>query len=188
MSLRRGLVVAEPAVERVEQGLGGFRDHGAGREDRLCAGALELVVVLRRHHAANHDHDVVAAFLRQRRLKLGYEREVRRRERGDAEHVHVVLDRLARGFRGRREQRSDIDIEAEIGEGGGDHLLPAVVAVLADLGDEDAWPPPFVGLERGDQALHARNRFRHGADLPFVDAGDRLDLRPVAPEHLFQRR
>ena len=33
---------------------------------------------------------------------------------------------------------ADIDVEAEIGEGGGDHLLAAVMAVLADLGDQQA--------------------------------------------------
>ena len=71
--------------------------------------------------------------------------------------MHVVLDRLARGFRRRREQRADIDVEAEIGEGRGDHLLAAVVAVLADLGDQDARAAAFVGLERGDELLHARD-------------------------------
>jgi hypothetical protein len=29
--------------------------------------------------------------------------------------VHVVFDRLPRGFRGCREERPDIDVEAEIG-------------------------------------------------------------------------
>ena len=57
-------------------------------------------------------------------------------ERRHAENMHVVLDRLARGFRRRRKQRPDIDVEAEIGKGRRDHLLPAVVAVLADLGDQ----------------------------------------------------
>ena len=43
------------------------------------------------------------------------------------------------------EQRADVDVEAEVGEGGGDHLLAAVVAVLAHLGDQDA-RPAAVGL------------------------------------------
>ena len=93
----------------------------------------------------------------------------------------------ARGFGRRREQRADIDVEAEIGEGRRDHLLPAVVAVLADLGDQDARAAAFVGLERRDQLLHARDRIGH-ADLPLVDAGNRLDLGAVAAEHLLQRR
>ena len=90
--------------------------------------------------------------------------------------------------RRRREQRADVDVEAEIGERRGDHLLAAVVAVLADLGDQDARPAALVLLERGDELLHPRDGFRHGADLPLVDAGDRLDLGAVAAEHLLQRR
>ena len=86
--------------------------------------------------------------------------------------MHVVLDRLPRGLRRRREQRPDVDVEAEIGEGRGDHLLAAVVAVLADLGDEDARPAALVRLERRDQLQHARDGVGH-ADLPLVDAGDR---------------
>ena len=62
---------------------------------------------------------------------------------------------------GRREQRADVDVEAEIGEGRGDHLLAAVVAVLADLGDQDARPAAVVGLERLDQLLHARDGVGH---------------------------
>ena len=139
----------EPPVELAEQRLGRFRDHGAGREDRLGAGALERVVVLRRHHAADHDHDVVAALLVELGLELRHQREMRGRERGDAEDVHVVLDRLARRLGRRRKQRADVDVEAEIGERRGDHLLAAVVAVLADLGDQDARPAAFVLLERG---------------------------------------
>ena len=44
------------------------------------------------------------------------------------------------------------DVEAEVGEGRRDHLLPAVVAVLADLGDEDARRAAVAGGECGDQA------------------------------------
>ncbi len=101
--------------------------------------------------------------------------------------MHVVLDRLARGFRRRREQRADIDVEAEIGKGACDHLLAAVVAVLADLGDQDARAASFIVLEFGDELLHPCNGVRH-ADLPSIDAGDRLDLRLMAPEHFFQRQ
>jgi hypothetical protein len=34
----------------------------------------------------------------------------------------------------------DVDVEADVGEGGGDHLGAAVVAVLAHLGDQHARP------------------------------------------------
>ena len=68
--------------------------------------------------------------------------------------MHVILDRLPRGFRRRGKQRSDIDVEAEIGEGGGDDLLGRVVAVLTDLGDENAGPASLGALECVDQCLH----------------------------------
>ena len=108
-------------------------------------------------------------------------------ERRHAENMHVVFHRLARGFRRRRKQRPDIDVEAEIGEGRGDHLLPAVVAVLADLGDQQARPAALRRLERLDRNAHPFDRAGH-ADLPLVDAGDRLDLGAVTPVHLLQRR
>ena len=59
---------------------------------------------------------------------------------GHADDVHVVLDRVAGRFLGRLEQRADVDVEAEVGERGGDHLGAAVVAVLAHLHDEHARP------------------------------------------------
>ena len=59
----------------------------------------------------------------------------------DADDVDVVVDRLLGRLAGRLEQGADVDVEAEVGEGGGDHLLAAVVAVLAHLGDQDARPP-----------------------------------------------
>jgi hypothetical protein len=59
-------------------------------------------------------------------------------QRADAHRVHVVLDRLARAFLGRLEQRAHVDVEAQVGEGRGHHLGAAVVAVLAQLGDHHA--------------------------------------------------
>ena len=75
-----------------------------------------------------------------------------------ADDVDVVLDRLARRFLGGLEQRADIDVEADIGEGGGDDLGAAVVAVLAELGDQHARPPPLVAGEGLDLALHPAER------------------------------
>ncbi len=113
--------------------------------------------------------------------------EVRGRQRRDAEDMHVVLDRLPRRLVGGGEQRPDIDVEADIGEGGRDHLLAAVVAVLADLGDEDARAAALGILERIDQFLHFLDPVGHGGRLPLVDAGDGLDFGAVTPEHLFHR-
>ena len=62
--------------------------------------------------------------------------------------MHVVLHRLPRRFLGGGKQRPDIDVEADIGEGRGDHLLAAVVAVLADLGDQNARPSICFGAKR----------------------------------------
>src|SRR5262249_58181227 len=99
--------------------------------------------------------DVVAALVAEGGLELGNEREMRRRQRRHAEHVDVILDGLARGLRRRREQRTDVDVEAEIGEGGRDHFLSAVMTVLTDLGYQDARPAAFVRFEFGDELLHA---------------------------------
>ena len=72
------------------------------------------------------------------RFELGHEREMAGGQRRHADDVDVGFDGLARDLCRGLEQRTDVDVEAEIGEGGGDHLLPAIVAVLTDLGDEDA--------------------------------------------------
>jgi hypothetical protein len=58
--------------------------------------------------------------------------------------VHVVLDGLPRDLFRRLEERADVDVEAEVGERGRDDLRAAVVAVLADLRDEDARAAPSV--------------------------------------------
>ena len=72
--------------------------------------------------------------------------------------VDVVLDRLPRGLLRRLEQRADVDVEAEVGEAGGDDLGAAVVAVLAELGDHDPRPAALVGGEGVDLGLEARPR------------------------------
>src|SRR5690242_21215203 len=115
-----------------------------------------------------------------------------RRQRRNADDVYVVLDRLARRLDRRCEQGADIDIETEIGEGGGNDFLPAVVTVLADLGDQDAWAAAFIVFELGDKLPHPFDRVRHAANrhagLPSIDTGNRLDLGLMAAESLFQRQ
>src|SRR5215469_9560110 len=59
-ALLRRLAMAESRIELPDQFLGGIRNHRARREDRLCTGRVESVIVLRRHHAAEDDHDVFA--------------------------------------------------------------------------------------------------------------------------------
>ena len=85
--------------------------------------------------------------------------------------MHVVLDRVARRFLGRLEQRADVDVEAEVGERGGDHLGAAVVAVLAELRDEHARPAAFV---RGEVA---RPRGEHRVEVLVVGVAPRRTRR-----------
>src|SRR5262249_22162135 len=83
--LRRFAAVAEAPGERGKQVGGGFRDDSAGREDRLGTGLLEWRVVLRRHHAADHNHNVTSALLLKFCLKFRNQGQVRGGERGYAE-------------------------------------------------------------------------------------------------------
>ena len=101
------------------------------------------VVVLRRNDAADHHRDVARPVLVELFDQLRHQGLVARRLARDADHVHVVLDGHARRLGGHLEQRPDVDVEAEVREGGGDHLHAAVVAVLAELHDEHARAPPL---------------------------------------------
>ena len=132
-------------VEEVEGGLG---DDGAGQEHRGRAHLPEPLDVVGRDHAADHDHDVVAAEVGERLLQRGQQRQVPGGQRADADDVHVRVDGLLGDLLGRGEQRPDVDVEAEVGEGGDDDLLAPVVPVLAHLGDQDPRPAALLGLER----------------------------------------
>src|SRR3954464_3744474 len=145
--LLRGLAVAQPCIELVDELFGSIGDHRPRREDRLGASLVQCIVILWRHHTANDDHDVVAALLFQSRLQFRYRRKMGCRERGHTQNMHVVLDRLPCRLFGGGKQRPDIDVKANIGESGGDHLLPAIVTVLTDFGDENTRPPSFRVLE-----------------------------------------
>ena len=90
---------------------------------------------------------------RERLDQLRHQHLVAGGERADADHVDVVLDRLARRLLGRLEQGADVDVEADVGERGRDHLGAAVVAVLAELGDQQARPAALGLGERLDLAL-----------------------------------
>ena len=95
------------------------------------------------HSSDDHD-DVLATELLEFGDDLRHERLVSGRERRDADDVHVVLDgllgRLGRGL----EQRSHIDVEADVGIAGGDYFGPPVMAVLTQLGDHDARLAAFL--------------------------------------------
>ena len=101
--------------------------------------------------------------------------------------MHVVVDRLLGRLGRGLEQGADVDVEAQVGEGGGDHLLAAVVAVLAHLGDQDARAAALGRCEGLDQVAGMADA--HGLPhLLGVDAGDRADLGDVAAPDLLQRR
>ena len=78
------------------------------------------------------------------------------RERRDADDMDALGRRQRRDFLRRREQRTNLDLEAKVGEGRGDDLLPAVVAVLAHLGDENARPAPSLSAKAWVMAMTRR--------------------------------
>src|SRR5690348_8392534 len=82
-------------------------------EDRLHARPLEERPVARRDDAADGHDDVAGAEALELLHELGDERLVPARLGGHADDVHVVLDRLARNFLRRLEERADVDVEAE---------------------------------------------------------------------------
>ena len=134
------------------------------------AGGPKQVVVLLRDHAAADHKDVRTAQPPELRHQLGQQRLVARGERTDAHHVHIVFDRLAGRLLRRLKQRPDVDIESKIRIRRRDDPGPAVVPVLAQLGDVDPGAAAFTGGER----------IRHRADL--------LDLRTRAELGTCRRR
>ena len=102
------------------------------------------------------------------------------------DHVHVVLDRLARDLFRRLEERPHVDVEPEIGERRRDHLGAAVVPVLPDLRDEHARPAAVLLGEALD-LLSQRLPLGVIAVGRAVDAADRADLRVIPPPHLLHR-
>ena len=114
--------------------------------------------------------------------QLRHERLVAGRLARHADDVDVVLDGGPGDLLGRLEQRAEVDVEAEVGEGGADHLGAAVVAVLAHLGHEQARPAALLlgeGRDLGDDRREVVVALVAGA----VHAGDATDLRLVAAEH-----
>ena len=136
----------QSAKQPVHQPLRRLGDHRARREDLRRAGLAHRVEILRRDDAAGDDHDVgVGRGVSARRsvpgsASGGRRPATRRRRYGRRCSIGELRDLLRR-----LEHRADGDVEAEIGKGGGDDLLAAVVAVLSHLGDEDArrWPVFF---------------------------------------------
>src|SRR3546814_6968845 len=103
---------------------------------------------------ADHD-DVVSALALQSLGELRHQSLVAGRLAGDADDVDVVFDRLAGGFLRGLEKRADVDVAADVGEGGGAHLGAAIVAVLAQLPPQHARAAALLAPESLDPPLLA---------------------------------
>ncbi|OQB97069.1 MAG: hypothetical protein BWX86_00461 [Verrucomicrobia bacterium ADurb.Bin122] len=100
--------------------------------------------------------------------------------------MNVVFHGHLGGLFGRLEERPDVDVEPEVGHGGGNHLGAAVVSVLTELGDEHARAAALVFLEAGDELANLGD-VGVVAELGAVHAGDRADLGLVTAEDHFAR-
>ena len=106
---------------------------------------------------------------------------------GGADDVDGVLDGLAGGFLRRREQRADIDVEADIGERRGDHRGAAVVAVLARFDHQHARAAALPGGEGLDVGADA-GEFLVVAPGGAVDGGTILPVEGAWPPSVVPAR
>jgi len=81
------------------------------------------------------------------------ERQMRRGERRYSHDMNLSPGREGRHLLRRREERSDRDVKAEIGEGRSDDLLAAIMTVLTQLRHQNARRAAFV---LGEGADHLR--------------------------------
>ena len=109
-----------------------------------AVGAGERARHLRGDDAAAHDHRL-GALVAEDVDELRHEGEVRRRLRADAHHVHVGVHRLQRHLLWGGEERADVDVEAQVRKGGGDHVGAAWWFKVED-------PHLWSGPRRGPQA------------------------------------
>lgn len=170
----------------VKEFLGSEGDDGAGSEDGGDAFAIEGVVVLGGDDATDHDQDIVASVGFEGFAQLRYESEVSGSKAAYADDVDIVFDGLTGAFLGGLEEGSDIDIKAEIGKSGGDHLLAAIMAVLSHLGDQDTRSSSFGLGEAIGELAGGFDGGRLVADLAAVDARDGLDWGLVAAKDFFE--
>ena len=176
----------ETLGQLVHQVDGGVGDNRAGREDRRGSGGVQLVEVAGRDDPADDDHDVGPAHLGQRVPQCGHQRQVARRKRGHPDHMHVVVGGLSCHLVRGGEQRADVDVESDVRERRCDHLLPAIVAILAHLGHQDP-RPPTVGLGELLDEIGGVSQILGLSSFVAVNPRNSTDLRPVPPVHLLQR-
>ena len=107
------------------------------------------------------------------------------RQRTDSDNMDVVLDSLPRRFSRRTEQGANIDIEPQVGERAGNHLLAPVVTILSHFGDQDPRSPTFDLLKPFGQSSHVPSDCLV-FDRRRIDAADRMHGRLESAERLFQ--
>ena len=66
-----------------------------------------------------------------------------RRLTGYTDHVHIIVNRVLRGFLWGLKQGAYIDIKADIGKGSGDHFSASVMAILPHLYHQHTRAPTF---------------------------------------------
>ena len=66
-------------------------------------------------------------------------------EAGNPNHMDIVFNGHFSGFFGGLKEGTDIDIETDIGVGGGDHFGSTVVTVLTHFNNHNPGATPFLG-------------------------------------------
>ena len=117
-------------------------DHGTRSKDGDHALLKQRRIVARRNHATNDNQDVGTAQARELFAQLRHECQMAGSQRADADNVNIVLDGMARGLGRSAKQRADVDVEPQVGKRAGNHLLTAIVSILAHFCDEDSRPTP----------------------------------------------
>jgi hypothetical protein len=126
----RGQELVDPGDD-----VGGGR---AGREDLRHALGVQLGDVGIGDDAAAEHHDVTGVLFLEQLDNPREQGHVRAGQHGQADRVHVLLDRggddLLRGL----VQAGVDDLDSGVAQRAGYHLRPPVVPVQAGLGDDDA--------------------------------------------------
>ncbi len=179
--------MAEPIQQQLEQLARGLTDHRTGRVDGIGAAYPQLVVIGRRDHPAHDDRDSDRRRRRQAqpagaaptsgaRQPANWRRPHARRPRSPAVRPPRASGTAVRCRRRIRDPRTR-----------GDHLLTAIVSVLAHLRHQDSRAPSFERLEPLDEPASTCEWHRSLSNLTLVDAADRTDLSRVAAVDLLQR-
>src|SRR4051812_41071157 len=109
------------------------RNDCAGPEHARRTGLDQKVMVLRRNHAANDNQNVLPAEILQLGNYFRYQSLMSACKCRDSEYMDIILRGHPGHFTRSLKQRTDIDIEADIGERRCNHPGAAIMSVLAHL-------------------------------------------------------